>query len=164
MKEQETESCKRTETDRDVLGDSEVKQTTTEESQKMKDQKPKQEAEQEVRSQTAETSAPKAPGSSVGVVEAIGAGPLRGGGETSRPMVLGSDSANEHQAHQQGNNGNSHESLKEGNTLNTTLDTLKTGSVHGDSESRWSMALRSCSADERQGHHQTRCGHQTPQQ
>lgn len=131
----------------------------------MKNQKPMQEAEQEVRSQTAETSTAKASGSSVGTVEAVGAGPLRGGGEMSRPMVLSSGSANGHQDHQQGNNGNSRKSLKEGSTLNTALDTLKTGSVHGGSESRWSMALRSCSADEHQGHHQINCGNkplQTP--
>ena len=71
-----------------------------------------------------------------------------------RSMTLCSGSANEHQDHQQASNGNSRKSLKEGNTMNTALDTLKTGSVHGDNESRWSMALRSCSADERQGHNQ----------
>ncbi|MBI5821358.1 MAG: hypothetical protein HZA88_20515 [Verrucomicrobia bacterium] len=164
MKDQETESCKKTKTDRDVLGDGEVKQATTGESQMMKVQKPMQEAEQEVRSQTAETSTAKAPGSSVGTVAAFGAGHPRGGGEASRPMVLSSGSANEHQGHQQTNNGCSRKSLKQGNTLNTALDTLKTGSVHGGSESRWSMALRSCSADERQGQYQTRCDHKAPQQ
>ena len=154
MKDQETKSCKKTETDRDVLGDGEVNQTTTEKSQMMKAQKPMREAKQEVRSQAAETSTAKAPGSSVETVEALGAGYPCGGGESSRPMVLSPGSANEHQDHQQASNGNSRKSLKEGSTLNTALDTLKTGSVHGGSESRWSMALRSCSADERQGHHQ----------
>ena len=75
-------------------------------------------------------------------------------GSKDRSMTLCSSSANEHQGHPQPNSGSSRKSLKQGNAMNTALDTLKTGSVHGDGESRWSMALRSCSADERQGHNQ----------
>jgi hypothetical protein len=57
----------------------------------------------------------------------------------------------------------SRKSPKKGSALNTTVHTPQTGSVHGDSESRWSIALRSCSADERQGHHQIIRGNK-PQQ
>ncbi|MCX6907398.1 MAG: hypothetical protein NTY01_05085, partial [Verrucomicrobia bacterium] len=45
-----------------------------------------------------------------------------------------------------------------GTSMRMTVNTSTTSSVHGGSEEGWSMALRSCSADERQGHHQTNRG------